>query len=92
MFPSPERNTVTFIAKFIRKRDNTVLKNIFESTEFEDAFSVYDVRGSGRIKVGAVFPLIRSLGYNPPEAKVWVFMNELDLTGEMRYDWLVLKV
>ncbi|XP_022789595.1 uncharacterized protein LOC111329227 [Stylophora pistillata] len=52
--------------------------------EFEDAFSVYDVRGTGKIKVGAVFPLIRSLGYNPPEAKVWVFMNELDLTANRK--------
>ena len=53
----------------------------FGFLEFEDAFSVYDVRGNGKIRVGAVFPLIRSLGHNPLEAKVWVFMNELDLTG-----------
>lgn len=54
---------------------------MFRFSEFEDAFSVFDVRGSGLIRVSAVFPLIRSLGHNPLEAKVWVFMNELDLTG-----------
>ena len=57
------------------------IRKCFLSTEFEDAFSVFDVNGSGKIKVSDVFPLIRSLGHNPLEAAVWCYMNELGLTG-----------
>ena len=71
------------------KEKKHLLFCFFLFTEFEDAFSVYDVQGTGRIKLGAVFPLIRSLGYNPLEAKVWVFMNELDLTGGMYCNWSI---
>ncbi|XP_074626515.1 uncharacterized protein LOC141884591 [Acropora palmata] len=51
---------------------------------YEDAFSVYDVRGNGLIKVNDVFPLIRSLGHNPLEAAVWCYMNDLGLTANRR--------
>ncbi|KAJ7393588.1 Troponin C, slow skeletal and cardiac muscle [Desmophyllum pertusum] len=78
----------------IRQRINEAIKKKNEQDipmfsneqieEFEDAFSVYDVNGKGNIKVGDVFPLIRSLGYNPLEVKVWVFMNELDLTANRK--------
>jgi len=52
-------------------------------TGFEDAFSVFDVNGNGKIKVRDVFPLIRSLGHNPIEAAVWCYLNELDLAGQL---------
>lgn len=55
-----------------------------EIEEFEDAFSVFDVNGSGKIKVSDVFPLIRSLGHNPLEAAVWCYMNELGLTANRK--------
>ena len=52
-------------------------------TGFEDAFSVFDANGNGKIKVREVFPLIRSLGHNPIEAAVWCYLNELDLAGQL---------
>lgn len=66
---------------------SNVRKPIFSLTGiltigYEDAFSVYDVRGNGLIKINDVFPLIRSLGHNPLEAAVWCYMNDLGLTGE----------
>ncbi|KAL9971401.1 hypothetical protein ACROYT_G023921 [Oculina patagonica] len=69
------------------KKENELEVPVFSNEqieEFEGAFSVFDVRGSGLIRVSAVFPLIRSLGHNPLEAKVWVFMNELDLTANRK--------
>lgn len=51
--------------------------------DFEDAFSVFDVNGNGTIKVGDVFPLIRSLGRNRHENDIWCYMNELGLTGQI---------
>ena len=60
--------------------------------EIEDAFSVFDTNGSGKIKISDVFPLIRSLGHNPLEAAVWVYMNELGLTGWLCSDWFSIAV
>ena len=58
-------------------------------TGFEDAFSVFDVNGNGKIKVRDVFPVIRSLGHNPIEAAVWCYLNELDLAGQLEQFILV---
>ena len=52
------------------------------ATEFEDAFCVFDRRGNGFIKMKDVHKAMRSLGYNPSEAELWVYMNELGITGE----------
>ena len=67
----------------IKNRDRDVFAFCFVFAEFEDAFSVYDKQARGVVKTSSVFKLIRSLGYNPTEAKVWVYMNELGLTGNL---------
>lgn len=55
-----------------------------EIEDFEDAFSVFDVNGNGTIKVGDVFPLIRSLGRNRHENEIWCYMNKLGLTANRK--------
>ena len=48
---------------------------------FEEAFSVFDVRASGKIPMKQFFPLIRTLGYNIHKAEAFDYMNELELAG-----------
>ncbi|KXJ07622.1 Calmodulin-like protein 3 [Exaiptasia diaphana] len=52
--------------------------------EFEDAFSMFNKDQTGLIKTTKVFSLIRSLGHNPAEHAVWVFLNDLGLTANCR--------
>ncbi|XP_067050265.1 uncharacterized protein [Acropora muricata] len=47
---------------------------------FEEAFSTFDIRGSGKIPMKRLFPLIRSLGYNIHKNEAFQYINELDLT------------
>lgn len=62
---------------------------------FEEAFSVYDVRGSGKIPKKRFFELLRTLGYNIHKAEAYEYMNELELAGigyrmyihHLKFDW-----
>ncbi|KAK2551225.1 Calmodulin [Acropora cervicornis] len=45
-----------------------------------EAFSIFDIRGSGKIPMKRLFPLIRSLGYNIHKNEAFQYINELDLT------------
>ncbi|XP_068757227.1 uncharacterized protein [Montipora capricornis] len=47
---------------------------------FEEAFSIFDARGSGKIPRKRFFPLLRTLGYNIHQAEAFEYINELDLT------------
>ena len=57
----------------------------FRILEFEDAFSMFDKRGSGKISISNIFKLIRFLGYNLHEALVWVYMNEQGMIGRVLF-------
>lgn len=48
---------------------------------FEEAFSIYDNLGTGKIPLSSFFPLLRSLGYNIHKEEAFTYMNELDLAG-----------
>ena len=48
---------------------------------FEEAFSIYDNLGTGKIPMSSFFPLLRSLGYNIHKEEAFRYMNELDLAG-----------
>jgi Ca2+-binding EF-hand superfamily protein len=57
--------------------------------EFDDAFSMFSKDLSGSIKITKIFNLIRSIGHNPAEHVVWVYLNELGLTG--RSSHIIIK-
>ena len=48
---------------------------------FEEAFSIFDVRGSGKIPMKHFFQLVRTLGYNIHKSEAFEYMNELELAG-----------
>ncbi|XP_068753549.1 uncharacterized protein [Montipora capricornis] len=81
---APNRQKIIFEAiKKENRRDSSPFSDE-DIEDYEDAFSVYDVKGKGNIRVNDVFPLIRSLGHNPLEAAVWCCMNELGLTANRK--------
>ncbi|XP_068680160.1 uncharacterized protein [Montipora foliosa] len=82
---APNRQKIIYEAiKKENRRDSSPFSDE-DIEDYEDAFSVYDVKGKGNIRVNDVFPLIRSLGHNPLEAAVWCYMNELGLTGKKNF-------
>lgn len=51
---------------------------------FEEAFSIYDHLGTGKIPMSSFFPLLRSLGYNIHKEEAFRYMNELDLADKQK--------
>lgn len=51
---------------------------------FEEAFSIFDVRGSGKIPMKHFFQLVRTLGYNIHKSEAFEYMNELELADKQK--------
>lgn len=43
---------------------------MFTSTEFQEAFSIFDQKGDGKIQVSQIGEVLRALGQNPTESDV----------------------
>lgn len=52
------------------------------STEFKEAFSLFDKDGDGTITTKELGTVMRSLGQNPTEAELQDMINEVDADGE----------
>src|SRR6218665_3306374 len=55
----------------------------FPSTEFKEAFSLFDKDGDGTIKTKELGTVMRSLGQNPTEAELQDMINEVDADGKL---------
>ena len=51
------------------------------STEFKEAFSLFDKDGDGTITTKELGTVMRSLGQNPTEAELQDMINEVDADG-----------
>lgn len=52
------------------------------SSEFKEAFSLFDKDGDGTITTKELGTVMRSLGQNPTEAELQDMINEVDADGE----------
>ena len=52
------------------------------STEFKEAFSLFDKDGDGTITTKELGTVMRSLGQNPTEAELQDMINEVDADGK----------
>ena len=52
------------------------------STEFKEAFSLFDKDGDGTITTKELGTVMRSLGQNPTEAELQDMINEVDADGQ----------
>ena len=65
------------------------LADVF-STEFKEAFSLFDKDGDGTITTKELGTVMRSLGQNPTEAELQDMINEVDADGKWKvngFDW-----
>lgn len=53
----------------------------FVSTEFKEAFKLFDKDGDGTITTKELGTVMRSLGQNPTEAELQDMVNEVDEDG-----------
>lgn len=53
----------------------------FFSTEFKEAFKLFDKDGDGTITTKELGTVMRSLGQNPTEAELQDMVNEVDEDG-----------
>lgn len=53
------------------------------SSEFKEAFSLFDKDGDGTITTKELGTVMRSLGQNPTEAELQDMINEVDADGEL---------
>lgn len=53
------------------------------SSEFKEAFSLFDKDGDGTITTKELGTVMRSLGQNPTEAELQDMINEVDADGRM---------
>lgn len=51
--------------------------SLIEILEFQEAFSLFDNRGDGKINVSQLGDVLRALGQNPTEAEVKRCCNQL---------------
>ena len=56
-------------------------KHLLFSTEFKEAFSLFDKDGDGTITTKELGTVMRSLGQNPTEAELQDMINEVDADG-----------
>lgn len=54
----------------------------FLSSEFKEAFSLFDKDGDGTITTKELGTVMRSLGQNPTEAELQDMINEVDADGK----------
>ena len=54
------------------------------STEFKEAFSLFDKDGDGTITTKELGTVMRSLGQNPTEAELQDMINEVDADGMIK--------
>ena len=57
------------------------------STEFKEAFSLFDKDGDGTITTKELGTVMRSLGQNPTEAELQDMINEVDADGNGTIDF-----
>ena len=55
---------------------------VSSSSEFKEAFSLFDKDGDGTITTKELGTVMRSLGQNPTEAELQDMINEVDADGE----------
>ena len=55
------------------------------TTEFRDAFSLFDKRGDGKIDSDQVGDVLRALSLNPTEAEVKKIVAEIDPDGRSNH-------
>ena len=53
------------------------------STEFKEAFSLFDKDGDGTVSSSELGTVLRSLGQNPTEEELEQLVNEVDADGEI---------
>lgn len=58
------------------------ISDSFFSSEFKEAFSLFDKDGDGTITTKELGTVMRSLGQNPTEAELQDMINEVDADGE----------
>lgn len=57
-------------------------RNVCVTTEFKEAFSLFDKDGDGTITTKELGTVMRSLGQNPTEAELQDMINEVDADGK----------
>uniref|UniRef100_A0A665TX50 Calmodulin n=1 Tax=Echeneis naucrates TaxID=173247 RepID=A0A665TX50_ECHNA len=60
---------------------------LFETSEFKEAFSLFDKDGDGTITTKELGTVMRSLGQNPTEAELQDMINEVDADGNGTIDF-----
>ena len=67
---------------FLRRRSFLNFFSPLLSSEFKEAFSLFDKDGDGTITTKELGTVMRSLGQNPTEAELQDMINEVDADGE----------
>lgn len=64
---------------------------LFPSSEFKEAFSLFDKDGDGTITTKELGTVMRSLGQNPTEAELQDMINEVDADGKC-WEYVICSV
>ena len=85
VFKLPKLATQNLWSKFTQIIDQD--HNLFYglSTEFKEAFSLFDKDGDGTITTKELGTVMRSLGQNPTEAELQDMINEVDADGMYKF-------
>ena len=62
-------------------RTITIYGILFFTTDFKEAFAMFDKDGDGEISIKELTTVMRSLGLNPTESEIVEIMANLDLDG-----------
>lgn len=57
------------------------------SSEFKDAFALFDKKGDGKIELNQTGDVMRALGLNPSEDDVKKIVDGIDPSGTQEWGW-----